>query len=156
MRFAEVFQFDPDFAGSVEQRNAVRESLTPLYGTYHHRLLQRLDRQVNSGVAVDGTVYHPRSFLLVGFRKQMTSPGLSSASGFNLSSAMGYDGCYEVARHEMGHCVDFWLLDDKGREWFRTYMGRDSWPGAWESWAEAVREWLGGGWHDLTPILLPE
>lgn len=155
-RFGEVWQFDSAYHGTVEQQTAVRDSLHPIHGTPHHRLLQRLDRQVNGGTAADGTLYHPRSALTIGFHDSMTSPGLSSPAGFNLSFAMGYTGCYEVARHEMGHIVDFWLLTGTDREWFRTIMGRDSWPGAWESWAEAVREWVGGGWADLTPILLPE
>lgn len=145
-RFAEVFEFDFLFRGTEEQRLAVQDALTPIYGTNHHRLLQRLDRQVNQS---------GRHALKVGFRGGMNVPGLSSPAGFNLSSAMGYSGCYEVARHELGHIVDFRLITDKDREWFRLEMGRDSWPGAWESWAEAVREWLAGGWQALTPILLP-
>lgn len=146
-RFAEVFDFDFFYRGSEEQRDAVRDALTPIYGTNHHKLLQRLDRQVNQS---------GRHSLTIGFHRGMNAPGLASPSGFNLSAAMGYAGCYEVARHELGHVVDFRLLTDEDREWFLLEMGRDSWPGAWESWAEAVREWLDGGWFTLTPILLPD
>lgn len=144
-RFAEVFQFD--YSGSVEQRSAVEDALTPEYGSNHHRLLQRLDRQVNAS---------GRSYLSVGFRTGMQIPGLASPAGMTLSAVMGYSGCYEVARHEFGHIVDFRLITDADREWFRLEMGRDTWPGAWEAFAEAVREWLAGGWKALTPILLPD
>lgn len=145
-RFAEVFQFDFLWRGKAEQRQAVVDSLTPVFGTPHHRLLQRLDRAVNKA---------GRSYLTIEFHGGMTSPGLASRSGFSLSTAMGAAGCAEVARHELGHLIDFWLITDDDRVWFMTEMGRDSWPGAWESWAEAVREWLDGGWRVLTPILLP-
>lgn len=155
-RFAEVFQVDFIHRGSDTQRQAVVDSLTPTYGSNHHRLLQRLDRQVNRGVSVDGILYHARSYLTVGLRSGMTAPGLASPVGFNLSAAMGRPGILEVARHELGHVVDFWLLTDTDRLWFQRVMGRESWPGAWESWAEAVREWLDGGWQALTPILLPD
>lgn len=155
-RFAEVFEIDAIFPGSIEQQTAVEVSLTPEWGTLHHRLLQRLDRQVNSGVAVDGINYHKRSFLRIGFHKEMTAPGTASPAGFNLSAAMGYKGCHEVARHELGHIVDFWLLSPENRIWFQGAMHRDSWPGAWESWAEAFREWLDGGWQALTQILVPD
>ena len=155
-RFAEVFQIDFIHRGSETQRQAITNSLTPAFGSNHHRLLQRLDRQVNSGVSVDGTLYHRRSYLTIGIRSLMTAPGLSSPAGFNLSGAMGYAGTFEVARHELGHVIDFWLLTDDDRRWFQWEMGRGSWPGAWESWAEAVREWLDGGWVALTPILLPD
>lgn len=154
-RFAEVFQIDYIFRGFEIQQEAIRTSLTPVYGTNHHKLLQRLDKQVNSGVSADGTIYHPRSYLTIGIRPGMNSPGIASPAGFNLSAAMGWAGMYEVARHELGHVVDFWLLTDDQREWFREVMGRESWPGAWESWANAVAEWLGGGWSALTPVLLP-
>lgn len=154
-RFAEVFQIDYVFRGISPQQEAIRASLTPVYGTNHHKLLQRLDRQVNSGVSADGLIYHRRSYLTVGIRPGMNSPGTSSPAGFNLSAAMGWAGMYEVARHELGHVVDFWLLADTQREWFMDLTGRESWPGAWESWAEAVREWLDGEWSTLTPILLP-
>lgn len=146
-RFAEVMQFDYIHRGSDLQREAVIEALTPIYGTPHHRLLQRLDRAVNAA---------GRSYLTVGFRSGMTAPGQASPAGFNLSAAMGWAGCFEVARHEFGHLVDFWLLTDDNRNWFMAEMGRATWPGAWESWATAVAEWLGGGWQALTPILLPE
>ena len=155
-RFAEVFQVDFIHRGSEAQRQAVADSLTPTYGTSHHRLLQRLDRQVNLGVSVDGTLFHRRSSLTVGFRSGMTAPGIASPVGFNLSAAMARGGILEVARHELGHVIDFWLLTDEDRLWFQREMGRESWPGAWESWAEAVREWLDGGWKALTPILLPD
>lgn len=144
MRFAEVFQFD--MSGTETQRQAVYAALTPVFGDNHHRLLQRLDRRVNQS---------GRHFVSVGFRSGMQSPGLASPAGFNLSAAMGYAGCYEVARHELGHMVDFWLLTDTDREWFKAEMGRESWAGAYESFAEAVREWLDDGWKALTPILLP-
>lgn len=146
-RFAEVFEIDSDHPGTYEQREAVRDTLTPVYGTPHHRLLQRLDRAVN------GT---GRSFLTVEFHMGMTAPGQASPAGMSLSAAMGRAGIVEVARHELGHIVDFWLITDTDREWFCQQMGRDTWPGAWESWAEAVREWLDGGWETLTPILLPD
>jgi hypothetical protein len=155
-RFAEVFEFNRiRWRGNEEQRQAVVDSLTPQFGTLHHRLLQRLDRQVNLGVSVDGIPYHSRSYLTISFMSGMTAPGQASPAGMTLSSAMGRAGVMEVSRHELGHCVDFWLLTDADREWFRVLMGRESWPGAWESWAEAVREWLDGGWYQLTPILLP-
>ena len=155
-RFAEVFQIDFFHRGSEIQRQAVADSLTPTFGTNHHRLLQRLDRQVNLGVSVDGSLFHRRSFLTVGIRSGIDVPGTSSPVGFTLSGAMGRAGILEVARHELGHVVDFWLLTDTDRTWFQREMGRESWPGAWESWAEAVREWLSGGWVALTPILLPD
>lgn len=145
-RFAEVFQVSYLFRGSTLQQEAVRASLTPVFGTNHHKLLQRLDRAVNAS---------GRSYLTVEFHSGMQSPGTASVSGFSLSAAMGWAGVWEVARHEFGHVVDFWLLTDTQREWFMDEMGRESWPGAWESWAEAVREWLDGGWSALTPVLLP-
>lgn len=146
-RFAECFQFDLFFHGNDEQRQAVVDALTPEYGTPYHQLLKRLDRQVNES---------GRSYLTVGFRNGMNAPGLASPAGFNLSGAMAYAGCFEVARHEFGHLIDFRLITDGDRDWFMAEMHRDSWPGAWESWAEAVREWLDGGWPALTPILLPD
>lgn len=146
-RFAEVFQFDFIFRGDPIQRQAVTEALTPIFASPQHRLLQRLDKQVNQS---------GRSHLTIGFHNGMNAPGLASHSGFNLSAAMGWNGCFEVARHEFGHLIDFWLLNEADRSWFMAEMARATWPGAWESWAEAVREWLDGGWQVLNPILLPE
>jgi hypothetical protein len=144
-RFAEVFQVDFFYRGTVEQQLALRGALTPEYGSPHHHVLKRLDHAVNAT---------GDSHLTVGFRHGMVHPGLASFSGFNLSAAMGPDGIYDVARHEFGHLVDFYLLTDADRAWFMVEMFRSSWPGAWESWAEAVREWLDGGWKSLDPILL--
>lgn len=145
-RFAEVWQVHYIYRGSEEQQRAVRDSLIPSWDTNHHRLLQRLDRAVNAT---------KRSHLTIEFHNGMNTPGTASPAGFSLSAAMGYHGVWEVARHELGHVVDFWLLTDEHRVWFMKEMGRESWPGAWESWAEAVREWMDGGWPSLTPILLP-
>lgn len=146
-RFAEVFQFDPDHPGTPEQEQAVRDTLIPVYGSQHHRLLQRLDRAVNAT---------GRHYLTIEFHHGMNSPGTSSPSGFSLSAAMDRPGMLEVPRHELGHLIDFWLITDDDRLWFQKIMSRESWPGAWESWAEAVREWLDGdSWQILTPILLP-
>lgn len=145
-RFAECFQFDPVHPGTFDQRQSVRDSLTPVFGSAHHRLLLRLDKAVNAA---------GRHYVTVGFREGMVQPGLASPSGFNLSAAMGPTGVAEVARHELGHLIDFYLITDTDRQWFCEQLGRESWPGAWESWAEAVREWLQGGWKALTPILLP-
>jgi hypothetical protein len=156
-RFAECFEFNRImWRGTEEQRQAVVESLTPEYGGNHHRLLQRLDRQVNLGVSVDGTMFYRRSYLVISIRSGINVPGAASAAGFTLSGAMGRAGMWEVARHELGHVIDFWLLTEANRQWFQQVMGRQTWPGAWESWAEAVREWLDDGWTALTPILLPE
>lgn len=146
-RFAEVFQVDREHPGTDLQRQALYDTLTADYGSPHHHLLQRLDRAVNAT---------GRSYLNIGFHHGMLHPGLSSRAGFNLSAAMGRPGIMEVARHELGHLCDFWLITDQDREWFCKEMHRDSWPGAWESFAEAVREWLSGGWQALTPILLPD
>jgi hypothetical protein len=56
----------------------------------------------------------------------------------------------------MFHCVDFLLLTHPDREWFMAEMQRGTWAGAYESFAEAGREWLDGvSWRNLTPILLP-
>lgn len=143
-RFAEVFQFDFIFRGNDIQRDAVIQAMTPVYGTPHHRLLKRLDAAVNAG---------GRSSLTIGFHSGMNHPGLASRGGFNLSAAMAWNGCYEVARHEFGHLVDFWLLTEADRSWFMAEMSRATWPGAWESWAQAVAEWLDGGWKALDPIL---
>lgn len=147
-RFAECFQFDPHHPGTPIQEEAVRESLSPEFGSNYHRLLQRLDREVNRT---------GRHYLTVGFVEDMQQPGLASPAGFNLSAAMGRTGCMEVARHELGHIVDFRLLTVEDRTWFMGEMGRDSWPGAWEAWAEAFRQWIDGtSWQSLTPILLPD
>ena len=69
MRFAECFEFNRVvWRGSEDQRQAVIDSLTPTFGTNHHRLLQRLDRQVNLGVSVDGNQFWRRSYLTISIR----------------------------------------------------------------------------------------
>lgn len=148
-RFARVFQHSKTFPGSLAQRLTVVEALTPeVYGDNFDLLLVRLDRAVNDG---------GRSFLSVEYHDGMTVPGTASVAGFSLSTAMYPAATYEVARHEFGHVVDFWLLDDEQRHWFIRERGiASTWPGTWEAWAEAVREWIGGGWPALTPILLPD
>lgn len=151
-RFGRVWQITsiPWLRGTETQRQAVRERFSPTFGSLFDRMLYRLDVAVN----VRG-----RHHLTVEFHKNMTAPGNPSPSGISLSAAMGPAGIREVAGHECGHLTDFYLITDEDRGWFMREMGRATWPGAWESWAEAVREWIesdGEQWAKLTPILLGE
>lgn len=148
-RFARIFQHSKEKPGGLAQRLTVVKAFTPKeYGDHFDRLLLRLDRAVNEG---------GRSFLTVEYHDGMSVPGVASVAGFSLSTAMHPAGTHEVARHEFGHIVDFWLLNDEQRHWFIKERGiGTTWPGTWEAWAEAVREWLDGGWQALTPVLLPD
>jgi hypothetical protein len=126
---------------------------TPIFNSYFDRLLFRLDVAVNLA---------GRHYLTVEFHSfGATVPGAASPAGISIASGTGVSlkAIQEVARHEFGHLTDFYnLLTEADRFWFRAEMGRETWPGAWESWAEAVREWVesdGQQWGTLTPILLP-
>lgn len=154
-RFGRVWQITaiPWLKGTVEQRQAVRDTFTPIFDSCFDRLLYRLDLAVNQA---------GRHYLTVELHSSgNTVPGVSGPAGISIATGPGVSlkAIQEVARHEFGHMTDHYnLLTATDRLWFIAQMGRETWPGAWESWAEAVREWVesdGQVWQALTPILLP-
>lgn len=142
--FGEVFWFDPDARGSLEQEAAVRQALTPELGSRLWRLLIRLrNKRVGQATKVQ-------------LRFVETSPNtLAHAGSFyiNLSRLLAPAPISDLVRHEFGHVVEQNdLLSNEGRNWFATQTGGTFGS---ETFADAVRDWIKGtGWDGLTPHLV--
>ena len=158
-RFAELWQMSEDWPGTLEQQQAVRDALTPIFGTNVHRLAQKMDRWINR----PGSERH---FLPIAFVDIAPYLGLGFATGILLShhllTAPGIIA--GIVRHETGHVYDqLGLLTQEDKFWFMDLVSGHH-DGNWrqeyqETWADAFRDWWasdGHAWPELTPILLRE
>lgn len=153
-RFGELWQMAQDWPGTTAQQQAVRDALTPTFGSNVHRLAQKMDREVNR---------RSRHFLPIAFVNIDPYLGLGFATGIllseHLSTAPGIIA--GIVRHETGHVYDqlgLWTQDD--RLWFMDRISGQ--VGNWakeyqETFADAFRDWWasnGEKWPDMTSRLL--
>lgn len=147
-RFARLFQFDPAHSGSDIQQAAMVKALTYQLGTDWDKVNLRLAQKVKK----------VRPYILIGFHPDMGAPAQHSPAAINFNDRIDTAGIDWFAPHEVGHQVEHYLLDDDGKGWFMAAVGRPDWGMmTQEMFCDAFRDWKnGGGWPDLTPILLPE
>lgn len=156
-RFGEMWQMAEDFPGTLGQQQAVRNALTPVYGTPFHQVTQKMDRWINAAVP-------SRSYLPVAFQ-DLGEWFLGRGGYFGISLSFHLNDATIIenqALHEMGHVYDqLGLLSQEDKWWFMDKISGNhngSWPHEYqETWAEAFRMWASSDaqvWPDLTAVLL--
>jgi len=157
-RFAECWQADAEWPGTIEQQQTVRDAFALVYGKKFWAVMKRLDYSANQ-------VYQ-RHYLTVGFPPDdmfgMNQSAIAGVSGINFRASYAVGAIIQQARHELGHVVDKHLLSQTQRVWFMHQitgpdLGNNRWTWNYqETFADAFRDWVnsdGGKWESLTPIL---
>ena len=150
-RFGHVFQVDAAHHGTLPQQQALRDALSPLYGSKYHALVQNFDRFYNRK--------YQRSYVSVEIKDFGEEPmlGLAGSVSFALSDKMAVSTIGQMAVHEFGHVLDNTdYLTEQDRQWFLSALGT---PGPFadvkETWADAFKDWrYGVSWSSLDGILL--
>lgn len=153
-RFSEVFQASEDWPGTLGQQVAVREALGVEFGSDQHKLLQKVDRDVNrrNPVSSGGLTYLPIAFV------DLDVLGRGFATGILLRDILTPTAVGGILLHELGHSYDqLDLLTQEDKNWFMAQMSdtdRD-WRHHDETFADAFRDWWRGvGWQNMTNRLL--
>lgn len=137
-----------DWPGSLEQQSAVREALKVEFGSPQHKLLQKVDREVNRR----GQHYLPVAFV------DLPWLGRGFATGILLRDILNPVALGGILQHEFGHTyeqLDLLTQDDK--TWFMGEMSTSDrdWTHFAETFADAFRDWFRGiSWQTLTPRLI--
>lgn len=150
-RFSEMWQIAQDWPGTLDQQRAVRDALAVEFGSPQHRVLQKMDRDIN---------LRSRHYLPIGFND--LPPGFlahAGATGIVLSKLLHPNYLADIVRHETGHVYEqLDLLTQTDKFWYMEQVSptdRD-WRHFTEAFADSFRDWWKGvGWDSLTAILLP-
>lgn len=148
-RFSEIWQMSEDWPGTLGQQVAVREALHVEFGSNQHKLLQKVDREVNR---------RGRSYLPIAFAEVPPGwLGFAGATGIVLSELLVPAGIGGVVQHEFGHVYDQLFFEQEDRDWFIAQMSTEDrdWRHFSETFADAFRDWWRGvGWQQMTNRLL--
>lgn len=149
-RFARVFQFDPVHPGTDAQQTAVMKALVYQVDTPYDLLNWRLATAIKS--------IPNRHCVWIGFYPDMLAPALSSPAAINVNDKIDTPGILWFLPHEVGHLVEYYLLSEEDKDWFKGQIGRYDWGMmTQEMFADAFRDWKQGyAWASMTPILLPD
>lgn len=153
-RFSECWQLSRDWPGTTSQRQYAREALELVYNSPRHKLMQRLDRDINA---------KGRSYITIGFLP-MDRLDVSGAGGINLSTHLQDPIIIRTwVSHGLGHVIDqrdmitptdkavfkMRISGHAGGDWNKEYQ---------ETFADQFRDWFisdGVDYRWLTPMLLP-
>ena len=150
-RFGHVFQLDPVLCGTLAQEQALRNALSPPYGSKPHALLQNFDRYYNRT--------YQRHYVNLEIKDFGSDTRLALAGSVSVAFSDQLDPTplKDIARHEFGHALDNTdYLTQSDRSWFMSALGIvPDWSGCREAWADAVRDWWNGtSWKSLDGVLL--
>lgn len=147
-RFGRVFQIDGNLHGTLAQQQALRDALSPAWGTRFDALLYAFD------------VYFNRTYLrsyvnleIKDFGPDAVRLAIGGATAIAFSDRLHPTAMKDLARHEFGHVLDESnFITQTDRDWFAAQTGGTFQK---ETWADAVRDWINGtAWRSLDAVLL--
>lgn len=152
-RFAYVNQVDWWHRGTLEQQQALQDSLRPVWGTKYQQAMFNFAVRYKRPISQGGK---GRSFVTWEIKETGGYLAIAGAVSVALSKNITQlEYMRPVVLHEYGHLWDNNnFITNEDRNWFASFHNGQF---NRETWAEAYKDWVlsdGAIWSGLTPILL--